>query len=96
MADKSELHVILKPALAHVVQQAIQTGEYASQDEVVNEALLEWRLRRELDSTERDALCRLWHEGIASGPGRFRSTDEITQEARRRWTEERLSRQTEG
>jgi antitoxin ParD1/3/4 len=96
MADRSELHVTLKPALAQVVQQAIETGEYASQDEVVNEALLEWRLRRELNPTERDALCRLWDEGIASGPGRFGSTDEIRQEARRRWVEERVRRQTEG
>jgi antitoxin ParD1/3/4 len=84
MADRPAIHVTLKPALAEVVQQAIESGEYASQDEVVSEALLEWRLRRELNPTERDALCRLWDEGVASGPGRFGSMDEITQEARRR------------
>jgi hypothetical protein len=31
-----------------------------------------------------DELCRLWEEGIASGPGRFKSIDEIKREVRRR------------
>ena len=88
MADRSDLRVILKSDLADVVRQAIGTGAYASQDEVVSEALLEWRLRRELKPSERDALCRLWDEGVASGPGRFGNMEEIRQEARRRWTEE--------
>ena len=84
MADSQELHVALKPALAEAVQRAVASGEYASQDEVVSEALLEWRLRRELDAAERDSLCRLWDGGLASGPGQFASMDEITREAHRR------------
>ncbi|HEY2620038.1 MAG TPA: hypothetical protein VGI78_22035 [Acetobacteraceae bacterium] len=81
MTDSLELHVALKPAPAEAVQQAGASAEYASQDEVVSEALLEWRLRRELDAAERDALCRLWDEGLASGPGQFGSMDEIRREA---------------
>ena len=96
MVDRPELHVTLKPAVAEVVRQAIETGEYASQDEIVSEALLEWRLRRALTSSERDALCRLWDEGVASGPGRFRGMDEIRSEAQRRWTEQQIRRQAEG
>jgi antitoxin ParD1/3/4 len=103
MVDRPELHVTLTPALAEVIQQAVETGEYASQDDVVSEALLEWRLRRALDPTERVALCRLWvalcrlwDEGLASGSGRFRSMDEIRGEALRRWTEEQVRRQAEG
>lgn len=96
MVDRPELHVTLKPAVAEVVRQAIETGGYASQDEIVSEALLEWRLRRALTSSERDALCRLWDEGVASGPGRFRDMDEIRGEARRRWTEEQVRSQAEG
>ena len=88
MTDSLELHVALKPALAEAVQQAVASGEYASQDEVVSEALLEWRLRRELDAAERDALCRLWDEGLASGPGQFGSMDEIRRAAHRRWSEQ--------
>jgi antitoxin ParD1/3/4 len=96
MADRPELRVTLKPTVAEVVRQAIETGEYASQDEIVSEALLEWRLRRALNPTERDALCRLWDEGVASGPGRFRGMDEIRSAARRRWAEEQVRSQAEG
>jgi antitoxin ParD1/3/4 len=95
MADNSDMHIALKSALAEIVQQAVESGEYASHDEVVGEALLEWRLRRALNRTEHDALCRLWDEGVASGPGRFRSMDEIKQEARSRWAEEQSHRQAE-
>jgi antitoxin ParD1/3/4 len=96
MADRSELRVILKPALADVVPRAIETGAHFSQDEVVSEAFLEWRLRRALNPSERDALGRLWDEGAASGPGRFGSMDEIRHEARRRWTEQQVRRQADG
>jgi antitoxin ParD1/3/4 len=95
MADRSELRVILKPALADVVRQAIETGAYTSQDEVVSEAALEGRLRRELDPSERDALCGLWDDGVASGQGRFGNMEEIRQEARRRWAEEEARREVE-
>jgi antitoxin ParD1/3/4 len=93
MVDKSNMRITLKPALAEAVQQAVDSGEYASQDEVVGEALLEWRLRRALSATERDTLCRLWDAGVASGPGRFNNMDEIRQEARRRWAEDQSRRQ---
>ena len=96
MVDRPELHVTLTPVLAEVIQQAVETGEYASQDDVVSEALLEWRLRRALNPSERDALGRLWDEGLASGSGCFRSMDEIRGEARRRWTEEQVRSQAEG
>ena len=95
MTDRLELRVSLKPALAEALQRAVASGGYASHDEVVSEALMEWRLRRELDPAERDALCRLWDEGVASGPGRFHSMEEIRQEAGRRWSEQLSANRTE-
>jgi antitoxin ParD1/3/4 len=95
MVDISNMRIALKPALAEAVQQAVDSGEYASRDEVVGEALLEWRLRRALNPTERDTLCSLWDEGVASGPGRFDSMDKIREAARRRWAEEQSRRQAE-
>ena len=95
MADSAELHVALRPAMAEAVQRAVDSGEYASQDEVVGEALLEWRLRRELNASERETLLRLWDEGVASGLGRFKDIDEVKQEARRRWASEANRRQAE-
>jgi antitoxin ParD1/3/4 len=41
-------------------------------------------LGRPLKDMSADDLRRLWEEGIASGPGRFKSIDEIKTEARRR------------
>ena len=96
MADVRKLRVTLKPDLADIVRQAIETGEYASQDEIVSEALLEWHLRRALNPTDREALRRLWDEGVTSGPGRFDSMNDIRREARRRWTEEQIRRRAEG
>ena len=88
---RSEIHINPQPALAELIQQAVETGEYASQGEVIGEALLECRLRRELNPTERDALCRLWDEGVSSDPGDSGSMEEIRQEARRRGPKNRLA-----
>jgi len=71
------------------VRHAVESGEYASPDEVVHAALLEWRLRRALSPADHDAICRLWDLGIANGPGRYNSIEEIKQEARRRWEADR-------
>ena len=84
MADSSNIHVILKPAIADVVRQAVARGEYDSDSEVIAAAVLEWRLRRALDPADADAIGRLWDEGRQSGPGRFGSMDEVKQAARRR------------
>lgn len=84
MHNDRQIRVSLQPGVADAARQAVDSGAYQSVEDVVHEALIEWRLRRELDPDERDALCRLWDEGIANGPGRFNSIDEIRQEARRR------------
>jgi antitoxin ParD1/3/4 len=70
--------------MAEVVQAAVDSGEYASGSEVIREALREWKMRRTLKLNEQEELRRLWAEGLASGPGRFDSVDEIKREARRR------------
>ena len=88
MPDNICLHVAVQPAMAEAMKQAVESGEYTSQDEVVSEALLEWRMRRDLSPADREELCRLWDEGLVSGPGRFESMEEIKREAR-----ERLERQ---
>ena len=84
MADTAEFHISLPTKLASAVRQAVVRGEYASENDAIQEAVLEWRLRRALSSAEQDEIGRLWDEGIASGPGRFRDMAEIKAEARRR------------
>jgi antitoxin ParD1/3/4 len=80
----AKISVALTPELNGVVQQAVDSGDYASGSEVIREALREWKHRRALKLQDHDELRRLWGEGMASGPGRFASLDEIKQEARRR------------
>ncbi len=92
MSDTAEIHVALQPAVADMVQQAVDAGEYASLEEVVREALLEWHLRRTLNPAETDTLCQLWDAGIGSGAGQFRDMNELVREARRRWAEEPLAK----
>jgi antitoxin ParD1/3/4 len=64
-----------------------ESGEYASSSEVMREALREWTRRRAMESEEVEALRRLWHEGLESGPGRLADMAAIKAEARRRFVE---------
>jgi antitoxin ParD1/3/4 len=89
MASAAEIHVALKSPAADAVRDAVESGEYASHDEVVRAALLEWRLRRTLSPGEHETICQLWDVGIASGAGHFSSIEEIKREARRRWEADR-------
>ena len=84
MASSSKMSVALPPQVAEVVSQAVESGEYASSSEVVQEALREWKLRRPLSPPEHRQLRRLWDEGIASGRGRFGTIGDLKREARRR------------
>jgi antitoxin ParD1/3/4 len=88
MSTVSKISVALTPVLAALVDQAVESGEYATGSEVIREALREWKQRRSPLRYERDHLRELWAEGIASGPGRFESLAEIKAEARRRSLDE--------
>ena len=87
MSQGSQLNVALTPEMEAVVNQAVESGEYASGVEVVREALREWKQRRRLLQHERVRLGELWAEGLASGAGRFEGIAEIKAEARRRLLE---------
>jgi antitoxin ParD1/3/4 len=60
-----------------LINDAVESGDYASSSEVVREALRDWRARR--------LVGQLWDEGVASGvPERQLTMDEIKQAGRRR------------
>ncbi len=86
MSDMAKMSVALTPEMAETVRQAVESGEYASDSEVIREALREWKLRRQLRQPDREELQRMWAEGLASGPARLGSMRAIKQEARRRLT----------
>ncbi len=70
------------------LQQAVATGSYASNSEVVRDALRLWEQRQELREAEMARLKRAYDEGMASGEGRSVDADtllaELKAEARTR------------
>ena len=81
----SKVSVALTSEMTEMMHLAVVSGDYASGSEVIREALREWKLRRTLKLREQDEIRRLWAEGLASGPGRFGSIEDIKREARRRF-----------
>jgi antitoxin ParD1/3/4 len=75
----------LKPELSALIEQAVASGEYPSEEAVVEEALRDWKERRDNHGYTLAELRSLAQEGLESGPGRFGSIDEIKAEARRRF-----------
>mgnify|MGYP000952662886 CR=1 FL=1 len=72
-----KISVSLTDEHAHLLREAVESGDYASSSEVIREALREWKTRR--------LLGRMWDEGIASGPSEpALGMDDIKAEARRR------------
>lgn len=86
MPAVEKLSIALTTEQATLVRQVVESGEYASSSEVIREALREWKLKRDFQQTEIEELRRLWHEGLASGPGKLGSMKAIKAEARRRMT----------
>ena len=82
------LQVTLPDDLEAEVAAAVAGGEYSSAEDVVANAVAEWRAGRRLDaSLDGEELRRLWREGIESGAGRNMSIDDIKSEARRRFAQ---------
>ena len=88
MATVEKVSIALTHDMAALVRQAVETGDYASSSEVVRDALRDWKTKRETEAQQREALRRLWQEGLASGEGRFSGMDELIAEAQRRFSAE--------
>jgi antitoxin ParD1/3/4 len=84
MSNVQKVSVALSPEFMSLVKEAVDSGEYTSASEVIRDALRHWKERRSVQELSADELRELWHEGIASGPSRFKSIDAIKREARRR------------
>lgn len=84
MDAPNELTIHLDPDTAAIVREAVAAGEYASEEKVVEAALLAWAEIRAVEGIDDELLGQLWDKGIASGAGRYVDLDEIKAEARRR------------
>ena len=89
MASVEKISVGLTKDMASVVRQAVDSGEYASNSEVIRDALRDWKFKRTIREQRIDELRYLWNEGIKSGAGRFEGIDDIIQEAKRQFENER-------
>jgi len=65
------LAISLSPKQLSRLSQAVESGAYASNSEVVRDALRLWEQREEIRALELARLKRAYEEGIASG-GRSR------------------------
>ncbi len=64
------LTVSLSPQQVGRLNAAVASGSYASNSEVVRDALRLWEQRQELQKIEMLGLKRAYEEGMASGEGR--------------------------
>jgi antitoxin ParD1/3/4 len=77
MPGVEKISIALTPDLAAAVQEAVESGGYASASEVIREALRDWREKRRLHEQQINEMRKLWDEGIQSGPSRVRVGDLI-------------------
>lgn len=64
------LTISLSPQQLARIQQAVESGAYASNSEVLREALRLWERQEEMRALEIARLRKAYEEGIASGPAR--------------------------
>lgn len=84
VGHEDQRNIKLSPELAAAVDEAVASGEYASVNAVIGDALARWKAERELFGYSVEELRALVQEGIASGPGRFEDMAAIKAEARAR------------
>lgn len=83
MPGVEKISIALTPDLAAAVQEAVESGGYASTSEVIREALRDWREKRRFHEEQINEMRKLWDEGIQSGPSRVRDMGELIQELER-------------
>lgn len=74
------LTVSLTPHQAARMQNAVESGGYASNSEIVRDALRLWEQREEIRQMELARLKKAYDEGMASGEGRAISADALLAE----------------
>lgn len=81
MANSETLTIELPAETAGLLREAVRTGEYGSAAEAVDAASRGWDAQRDVLGYSADDIHRLADEGIASGPGRDLTLEELEREA---------------
>lgn len=74
------LTVSLTPQQAAMMQNAIDKGGYASNSEIVRDALRLWEQREEIRQLELARLKKAYEDGMASGEGREITASDLLSE----------------
>ncbi|WP_288429190.1 type II toxin-antitoxin system ParD family antitoxin [uncultured Agrobacterium sp.] len=82
MANVEKISVSMTPQHAEILRDAVQSGAYASNSEVIREALRDWSAKWANRREDITKLRELWHEGKASGDATEVDFDEVLDEAR--------------
>jgi antitoxin ParD1/3/4 len=91
MPDIQEVSVTLTGEQIAAMSDAVQAGEYATTNEIIQEAMELWQSRRELQRSTIERLGHAWDAGKASGPATTLDFDSLRREARRRLNETRTA-----
>ncbi|MDH7796853.1 MULTISPECIES: type II toxin-antitoxin system ParD family antitoxin [unclassified Beijerinckia] len=78
--------ISLSPQQASRIQQAVETGDYASNSEVIREALRLWEQREEMRTLDLARLRQAYAEGMASGAGQDVTAEGLLQDFKRKKT----------
>ena len=92
MPDVRKISIAVTGEQLQAIREAVDSGAYASASEVVRDALRGWQLREPLRKAEIERIRKLWYEGLASGPMKPYSLDEVVKEGERRLIESRRKR----
>ncbi|HTU49829.1 MAG TPA: type II toxin-antitoxin system ParD family antitoxin [Acidobacteriaceae bacterium] len=70
MSNVEKISIALPSEMVSIVRQAVETGEYASNSEVVRDALRDWTQKRSLRQQGIDELRQVWRQALQSdSPG---------------------------
>jgi antitoxin ParD1/3/4 len=76
--------ISLSPQQAGRIEAAVETGDYASNSEVLRDAFRLWEDREERRAVQIGRLKRAYDEGMASGEGRSVTTEQVLTEFKAR------------
>lgn len=62
MRTIEKISIALPPEMLDAARKVVATGEYASNSEVVRDALRDWTQKRSQQHSEIEALRRVWQE----------------------------------
>jgi antitoxin ParD1/3/4 len=68
VTDIRKLSIELPGDQIAALEDAVNTGEYATTGDIVQEAIRDWQTKRDLQREDVGRLRQMWDEGKASGP----------------------------